>query len=410
MTEKMYSSVTATFCHISWELQNDIDITPTTMSISTFADLQQASVLCPGTQVEVDFWDIVHQIRQQDAQREHHRTKDALHVVASPTAVIFHESKCGSTLMTNTLAAFAAPHHTRVYVEAPPPLTALQACELHASATPRRCAKESHRALIQDVFYMMGRIHGATLPQHVFHKIHSTGVQSMDAFVQAMPTTPWIFVYRHSLEVMMSHFSHYSPGGAETKARHTPECLRQYGQPTWQQPPRLVSWVEQVGKPLSQLTAEEYCAAHLAGLALSAIQEHERTQQLAVNINTHAAPILVAEHNATDEHLTRAAPPHWFVNYNALPYVIWETVLPSLLVHPVGRADMDRMRQAASLKVHRRKKKKDAEVPTPEHWKEDGTMKQGTAPASIRDAVTLFLDPIYAQLEIIRESSPHPKH
>jgi hypothetical protein len=406
MTEKMYSSVIATFCHISWELQNDIDTTPST-SITTFADLQHASVLCPGTRVEVDFWDIVHQVRQQDTQRgNQYQKKDALHVVASPNAVIFHESKCGSTLMTNTLAAFAAPHHTRVYVEAPPPLTALQACELHASATPRRCAKESHQALIQDVFYMMGRIHGATLPQHVFHKIHSTGVQSMDAFVQAMPTTPWVFVYRNSIEVMMSHFSNYSPGGGGTKARHTPECLQQYGQPAWQQPPQLVSWVEKLGKQLSQLTAEEYCAAHMAGLALSAIQEHERTQQLALNINIHAVPILQAQQNMTEDHHALAAPPHWFVNYNELPYMVWETLLPSLLVHPVDRTDIDRMRTAASMKVHSRHKQ-DNNKPE-QHWTEDGTMKQGTAPASIRDAVALYLDPIYEQLEAIRQKRKSP--
>ena len=394
MTEKMYSSVIATFCHISWELQNDDDTDPTTAKtpISTFADLQHASVLCPGTRVDLDFWDIVHQVRQHDQQTHTARSrKDALHIQPVPSAVIFHESKCGSTLLTNTLAAFGAPHHTRVYVEAPPPLTALQACE--ASTTPRKCARESHRALLQDVFYMMGRIKGQELPQHVFHKIHSTGVQSMDAFVQAMPTTPWVFVYRNSIEVMMSHF----PSKPRQKKRAAPpECLQKFGRPSWQQPPLVVAWVEKVGKAFSQLTREEYCAAHLAGLALAALQEHNRTQTLALNVKKHAVTVLQA--NGTEDALHHAAPPHWFVNYNTLPYMVWETFLPSLLVHPIGRADIDRMRQAGSVKVHKAKK----ELRAPEHWMEDSTMKQGTAPSSIRDAVALFLDPIYEQLESIR--------
>jgi hypothetical protein len=438
VSEQMYSGITATFCHISWELQNNDhkqqqQRSAATTTLSTFNNIQKASVLCPGTKITVDLWDIVQQIRQYDAVAiRNNSKKSSVQVVSQPTAVIFHESKSGSTVISNTLSSFAVPHHTRVYSEASPPLVALHACELHSSTTPRRCTKESHITLIQDIFYIMGRVSRTSTrvrhqqqqqQQYVFYKIQSSGVQSIDAFVQAMPTTPWVFAYRNSIEVMMSHFSQYiQPSSDYSLLQHSLfsssqekiECLQNYDKPESQQPPIILDLVLKVNKKISQLTQEEYCAAHIAGLATAALREHDRTVKLAVNINTHAiSPIRPNnnENNESQQHHSVAAPPHFFINYNTLPHIIWESILPSLIVHPITKQDIDNMRSAASVKIqttnHHSKSKTTSGVVdkgTHEHWMEDSTLKQGMAPKSVHDAVKLFLDPVYEQMESIRLS------
>jgi hypothetical protein len=418
MSEQMYSGIAATFCHVSWELHNDEKML-SKASLSTFLDLQKASALCPGTTVSVDLWDIVQQLRKYDVIHGNSTNsvnkKQTVNVVHKPTAVIFHESKSGSTVISNALSVFATPHHTRVYAEATPPLIALHACELHTTI-PRRCAKESHVALIQDVFYVMGRVSRSMnpgQPQYIFHKVHSTGVQSIDAFVSAMPSTPWAFAYRNSVEVLMSHFPQYlRPSESLSQFSFLPsthddsECLKNYGKPESQQPPLVVELIGKANKQLSQLTREEYCAAHIAGLATAAIREHDKTVKLAVQINAHAVePIRGNDGDASNEqHNYIAAPPHFFLNYNTLPHSIWESFLPSLVLqHSIDNKDIVNMRKAASMKIQQSKalKPQTTEVQG-EHWIEDSTLKHGMAPLSIQNAVRLFLAPVYEQMEAIR--------
>lgn len=413
-TTQLYSGVTATFCHISWDLQDD---NPSTVPM--FQDLQRASFLCPGTMFTADLWDIARQAERYDARNHTFAatTPGAAQTAVPPTAVIFHESRCGSTLIANALAAFA-PHHTRVYSEAAPPVAAIQACESHA-ASPRFCDQESHVKLIQDVFYIMGRVTRPLLPQYVFYKIQSVGVQSIDAFALAMPSTPWIFAYRDSIEVMMSHFHHYQTTGQQQQQQQqvmprssvSPDCLRNYGKPDQLQPTLVTELVDQAGRQVAQLTREEYCAVHIAALAEAAVREHERTKHL---VGTHAVTAMAGRDAPTSSSTTTTAhdgaagsnhvmgktvaPPHWFVNYNELPYKIWETILPSLVVGALRPDEIERMHAAA--KVYS-KARGDG---TKQHWKEDSTLKQGKAPSAVKDAVTLFLDPVYAQMEAIRQS------
>ena len=419
MSEQMYSGVAATFCHISWELQND-DERLRKPILSTFRDLQKASVLCPGTTISVDLWDIVQQMRKYDELDGNttnvSNNKQKVQVVPKPTAVIFHESKSGSSVISNALSVFAMPHHTRVYAEATSPVTALDACELH-STLPRRCTKESHVALIRDVFYVMGRVsrtNNPSQPQYIFHKVHSSAVQSIDAFVAAMPTTPWVFAYRNSVEVLMSHFAQYmKPSESSSQfsllssSYDNAECLKNYGKPDSQQPPLVVELVLSAQKQLSQLTREEYCAAHIAGLATAAIREHERTVKLAVKINSHAIDPIQANdsENANEQHHHVAAPPHFFLNYNTLPHSIWELILPSLVLHhSIDEKDIVNMRKAATMKIQQTQGSKVSAVPNQQHWVDDSSLKHALAPQSIQNAANLFLSPVYEQMETIRQT------
>jgi hypothetical protein len=92
-----------------------------------------------------------------------------------PTGVVFHETRCGSTLFANILAGLA-PGRSRVYSESPPPVKALQAC----GSNYQYCDEDLHKALIRDVFYIMGRRPLSEEPNYSFFKIQSIGTMSID--------------------------------------------------------------------------------------------------------------------------------------------------------------------------------------------------------------------------------------
>jgi hypothetical protein len=346
-----YSGVKATFCHLSWQLQ---DKNPT--NVPTFQHIRDLSPLCLGTRFTVDLWEITRQAEQYDLRNHTFvattpREGQGPH---PPTAVIFHQSRCGSTLVSNILAAFR-PQHSRVYAEAPAPITALLACD------DVECDEEAQNALIQDVFYMMGRSPGPTLPQYVFYKFQAIGAQHIALFERAMPNTPWMFLYRDPTEVMVSLLKNVLKGGNPLGRNYLPHCLRDYG--TAQHPEALTSLVESKEKRVEDLTKEEYCAAHLATLGDAALHQYQK----------------------------RKASKRWLINYSDLPHAIWETVLPSI-VGPLSTEQLEAMRNVAKLESRNGKV-----------FHEDSQMKQGTATEEMKQATKLFMQPIYDSLEAVRK-------
>ena len=356
---QLYSGVKATFCHIAWRLQ---DQDPS--KVPMFSDLRDQSPLCIGTRFTVDLWEVSRKAQSYD-WRNHTfaATKPAPgQGPVPPTAVVFHQTRCGSTLIANVLAAFM-PQHTRVYSEANALIAALKACEFDAPCDPG-----AQDALVQDVFYMMGRSPGPTLPQYVFYKIQSTGAHAMDVFTRAMPHVPWIFAYRDPVEIIMSHFKNYQTGNP-LGADFMPNCLRTYGKRA--QHPLLVQTVQSQGRTIPSLTKEEYCAAHLASLGQAAVIEYEK--------------------GGNNEQQKR-----WFVNYNELPYKIWEHILPKLVPF-VSHDQVERMHEQGKVYSKGRGEKGG------QHWHEDSTMKQGTAPESVKKAAALFMNPVYEKMEEYRK-------
>lgn len=361
--EKKYTDVKATFCHIAWNLQ---DKDPTT--VPTFQALRDESPLCLGTRYSVDLWDVTRKAEAFDWRNHTFAAtipKDG-QGPHKPTAVVFHQTRCGSTLIANILSTFM-PQHTRVYSEAPAPMAALQACE-----NGKHCDPNAQDALIRDVFYMMGRSPGPTLPQYVFYKFQSTHL--LPIFTRAMPETPWLFAYRDPVEILMSHFKNYqhgNPQGNPLGKNFMPHCLRNYG--VKEQPAVLKEVVATTdGRSIDLLTPEEYCAAHLAALGEVAIREHNRAQP----------PKQSKVYNKG-----------WFVNYNELPHKIWEVILPGLVPF-VSHDQVTRMAEISKLYSKGEK--------AGEHWLEDSTLKQGRAPESIKAAAKLYMEPIYELLEQYR--------
>lgn len=103
--------------------------------------------------------------------------------------VVFHESRCGSTLVANSLQAFA-PEKTRVYSESQPPVSALKLC-----SSSRTCDEQKHIEFIKDVVFLMGRTNDKN-EEFMFFKIQSIGTLNIHKFRNAFPDIPWIFVYR----------------------------------------------------------------------------------------------------------------------------------------------------------------------------------------------------------------------
>jgi hypothetical protein len=343
----------ATFCNIDWRLQKK-----NPSNVPMFRDLQAQSKLCKSTTTVVDLFDVVESAKTYDSSfavgsKSGTKKKDDGSIQSvQPSGVVFHETRCGSTLFANLMAAFS-PDHSRVYSESPPPVAALKACDLQP------CNPHLHRMLIRDVFYMMGRIKSTEEPQYVFYKIQSIGSMNIDKFAGSFPLVPWIFLYRDSVEVMQSHVS--GREDAVTSGRMTPVCARNYGRKM--QPPTTLQVIEKAGVPLEQMNQIQYCAAHLAGLSLSAIQEHTRT------------------------HRGR------FVNYNQMPDIVWDDIFPNYFNIPLSNKEVGRMEKTALYYSKGRGKQAD------KGWKDDSMKKQATAARPVTKAADVFLKDVYNEME-----------
>jgi hypothetical protein len=367
----VYSGVQGLFCHLSWaEQERDPAHVP------MLADLKATSPLCSGTLFTADLYTVARQAYDYDSRNHTFAATEPRpgQGPVPPTAVIFHQSRCGSTLVSNLLAAAMPPGHTRVYSEAPAALTALQACASHVTTQP--CLEDSHVQLVRDVFYLMGRATRPLLPQYVYYKLSSIGAHNIEIFQKAYPQTPWAFVYRDPTEILMSHLKHYYNRVAEgnpLSEQYMPICLRHYGEASYIPSPYMMQVVTAQGRTLESLSPEEYCAAHVASLGEAAVAAYERTAEQAGSLFT------------------------WFFPYTMLPHMLWETMVPALQ-GPVSEAQRVRMQHVARYYSKGRGPR------AGEVWKEDAIAKRGSAPDSLHRAVRTFMEPTYQKLQVIYEA------
>ena len=355
-----YTNVMASFCQLSWTAQQT-----DAKRVPLFENLRERSFMCPDTLVQVDLYEIARQAEAYDSGTNKfaatNKPKGLQQV--TPTAVVFHESHAGSTL-TSSLLATSDPQHVHVYSEAPATHTALMACD-----TDVHCDLGAQEQLIKDVFYLMGRMNRPA-HQHVFYKFNSEAIRSIDIFRKAFPSVPWVFLYRNSIEVMASQLHGYQDSALLLPDKDVPSCLRdRYNQ--WQHP-MLLKVVNFHNRTVSSLTAEEYCAAHLASLAQSALTENEKASSFWAK--------------------------HMFINYEDLPFILWDKVIPDLeyMSQPVSLR-IDAMHDASKLYFTGDSY---AHVGLP--WQEDNAMKQKQATDAMKAASQLFLSPVFTQLEAIR--------
>ncbi|GAA5120284.1 hypothetical protein JIN84_20565 [Luteolibacter yonseiensis] len=109
-----------------------------------------------------------------------------------PDGFIFHMSRCGSTLVSRMLAAL--PGH--IVLSEPPPLDALLRTDL------RGADDEIRIAWLRAWVGIMGRPRNGE--RGLFVKLDAWHVFDLPLLRRAFPDTPWIFLYRNPVEVMVS--------------------------------------------------------------------------------------------------------------------------------------------------------------------------------------------------------------
>jgi hypothetical protein len=113
----------------------------------------------------------------------------------APNGFIFHMSRCGSTLVSQMLAALP---QDIVVSEAPPIDTVLQARHLRAATTED-----------DQVPWLRWMMAALGVPRnderHFFVKLDAWHTLALPLIRRAFPDVPWVFLYRDPVEVLVSH-------------------------------------------------------------------------------------------------------------------------------------------------------------------------------------------------------------
>jgi hypothetical protein len=112
------------------------------------------------------------------------------HPPGAPDGLVFHMSRCGSTLAAQMLAA--SPAH--VVISEAAPIDAVLRLDLDDEAKV-----EALRAMVAAVGQARA---GET---RLFLKLDCWHVRDLPLFRRAFPETPWVFIYREPVEVLVSH-------------------------------------------------------------------------------------------------------------------------------------------------------------------------------------------------------------
>jgi hypothetical protein len=168
----------------------------------------------------------------------------ARHPGPRPSGFIFHMSRCGSTLVSQMLAAL---DHNIVVSEAGPIDAVVQAPLVRPDLT-----EEIQTQWLASMVGALG--HRRTgRERHYFVKLDSWHTRALPLFRRAFPEVPWIFMYRDPVEVMVSQLR--MPG-----VQMIPGALG----------PDVVA----VGAPSQPQSREDYIARVLARICEPVVRHH----------------------------------------------------------------------------------------------------------------------------------------
>jgi hypothetical protein len=326
-SEHSYAGLTGHFCRLEWHVYKN---NPSAVAMFHHLMAQSPDCVAPRT---MDLGQVVQAARAYDLTEE-----SVVHALEL-TAVVFHESRCGSTLVANMFAAMHPDQH-RVYSESGPSLGALT---LICGESYEHCSELAAANMLRDVIYLYSRSNDPA-EKRLFIKMQSKGARHLPAFARAFPTTPRIFVYRDPVQVLQSHL----------KSGQNALCLHQT-------PPAIV---EEAGRRHHQHELdknhrpEDYCAAHLASITDAAVE--------ALQDDPYAVPL----------------------NYVDLPERLYEEIIPGILKMPVGPSELHRIEQVAG------QYSKGGHTFT-----SDSDKKSATASQAVKDAAVMFLEESYEALE-----------
>lgn len=332
-----HAGLTGHFCKLEWHLYKS-----NPSAVAMFHHLMAKSPDC-AEPVTMDLNVVVQAAKEYDADTEN----SVIHALEL-AAVVFHESRCGSTLVANIFAAMHPDQH-RVYSESPSPL---QALTLICGESYENCSEEAAANMLRDVIYLYSRSNDPT-ERRLFIKMQSKGSRHLPAFARAFPTTPRIFVYRDPVQVLQSHLKsgsnalclHQTPPTivAEAAARHQRHTLDKRNNP------------------------EDYCAAHLSSITDAALE--------AMQDDAYAVPL----------------------NYVDLPERLYEEIIPGILHLEVGPSELHRIHQVAGQ--YSKGGGSGAGGNQEGTFTSDSDKKMATASQAVKDAAISFLEESYEALE-----------
>ena len=103
--------------------------------------------------------------------------------------LVFHMSRCGSTLVSQYLSAL----RDSVVLSEPEPV-----------GSALRCSPPGNEALLRGMISALGQAR-RSCDRTLYLKAECEHVLDIDRYLAAFPGTPWVFVYRNPLEVLVSH-------------------------------------------------------------------------------------------------------------------------------------------------------------------------------------------------------------
>lgn len=115
--------------------------------------------------------------------------------IVPPTGFIFHMSRCGSTLVSQMLAA----SERNIVLSEPPPIDSI----LRANIFNPSITDDQRIDWLRWIVAAFGRKRAST-EQRLFIKFDSWSALEIDLVLAAFPDVPWIFLYRDPVEVMVS--------------------------------------------------------------------------------------------------------------------------------------------------------------------------------------------------------------
>jgi hypothetical protein len=254
-----------------------------------------------------------------------------------PTGFIFHLSRCGSTLVSQVLASVPC----NLVVSEAPPIEHV----LGARLRDPRITHAQQVVWLRGLVRALGRRRFAA-EKYFYIKFDSWHLLHLPLIREAFPGTPWIFLYREPLEVLVSQRrlrgAYMLPGVVD---------------------PRLFGFGRD---DLAALSLDEYAARILACICKAGIQNQ-----------------------------AEASKAGRLVNFSELPGAIWDS-LTDFFGAKYTREELDRMRTASFF---------NAKNPLLKH-EDDTAAKQREAGDDLRELATVWLAEAYWELEALRLSRP----
>ena len=194
---------------------------------------------------------------------------------SSPAALLFHTSRCGSTLLTRMLATLAES-------------------SVIAESVILDQLSNGSQAVTVDEATRIARLRGfvqaharAARPGRCWVKFDCHHIFHLDLIRRAFPGVPWVFLYRNPVEVIVSH-------------------TRQRGLPMVPSEADALSWPDYGRRPMRELL-DEHTARMIGRICTSAADGHRHGESLLVNhrdlvarLQTEILPFLKVHADTTE--------------------------------------------------------------------------------------------------------------